>query len=129
MTEHQPTISQNVADTVESDKNDIWSTLDAKISETSSQMTTFSSAASAVKQYVDLPYLDRKRNPLEFWEEKKHLFPLLYKMACKYLCIPATSVPSERLFSKAGLLCNMRWNRLAPKKVDLILFLNSYRKL
>lgn len=47
-------------------------------------------------------------------------------MSLKYLSIPATSVPSERVFSKAGFVCNQRRNRLEPKKVDQILFLNAY---
>lgn len=123
-----PDVQSSPLDTIEKDQDDIWGILDKKISEAATQMTPFTSAASAVKQYVDIPYVDRKTNPLEFWETNKNLFPLLYKLAHKYLCIPATSVPSERLFSKAGLLCNDRRNRLAPKKVDQILFLNSFKK-
>lgn len=52
--------------------------------------------------------------------------PVLYKLAMKYLCIPATSVPSERVFSKAALICNQRRNRLEGKKIDQIIFLSSY---
>ncbi|CAK1597454.1 unnamed protein product [Parnassius mnemosyne] len=70
-------------------------------------------------------YGEQTCDPLQFWNEKKCLYPVLFKIAHKYLCIPATSVPSECLFSKTGILCNDRRNRLAPKKVDQILFLNS----
>ncbi|XP_055919485.1 E3 SUMO-protein ligase ZBED1-like [Eupeodes corollae] len=124
----QPSTSNAVTAETNDEDDEIWGVLDKKISETQTTITPFSSAAGMVKQYIDLEYLGRNKNPLEFWEEKRSLFPSLYKLAHKYLCIPATSVPSERLFSKAGLLCNERRNRLAPKKVDQILFLNSAKK-
>jgi len=46
-------------------------------------------------------------------------------MQLKYLCIPATSVPSERVFSITGLITNDRKNRLSSKNLDFIIFLNN----
>lgn len=100
------------------DDDDIWEDFDKKISETVTHQTPISSASIVLKQYLDLPYVDRKQNPLQFWKQRENIFPTLCRMAYKYLCIPATSVPSERLFSKAGLLTNQRRNRLMPKKVE-----------
>ncbi|KAH9628536.1 hypothetical protein HF086_001143 [Spodoptera exigua] len=107
------------------DKDDIWEVVDKKLMESSARLTPYASTAMMVKQYIELPYLDRKCDPLQFWNDKKCLFPQFSEIALKYLCIPASSVPSERLFSKAGILCNDRRNRLAPKKNDQILFLDS----
>ncbi|TWW78119.1 hypothetical protein D4764_11G0002400 [Takifugu flavidus] len=45
---------------------------------------------------------DRAEDPLKYWVAQKTLYPTLWKLACKYLCIPASSVPCERIFSKAG---------------------------
>ncbi|XP_036345286.1 zinc finger BED domain-containing protein 1-like [Rhagoletis pomonella] len=106
----------------------LWNYLDKKVQQQSNMATPTSSAIVKVKQYVQLPYLQRNMDPCEFWESRKIISKGLYKMSQKYLCIPATSVPSERVFSTAGLLCNNRRNRLEPKKVDQILFLNSHRK-
>ena len=51
-------------------------------------------------------------------------YSMLQHVAMKYLCIPGTSVPAERLFSKAGELVSARRNRLKPKHVNTYLFLN-----
>lgn len=66
-----------------------------------------------------------KSNPLEEWEKLKHAFPLLHKQALKYFSIVATSVPSERLFSKAGMTITQSRNRLLGKRVTKLLFLGS----
>ena len=58
-------------------------------------------------------------------EEHEKRFDLLSRLAKKYLCVPGTSVPSERLFSKAGELVSILRNRLKAKNVDIMLFLNK----
>ena len=79
-----------------------------------------------LKKLKSLPNLSRKENPLEWWENTgKTLFPSLYITAIKYLIIPATSVPSERIFSVAGSILTKKRNRLGAKNVNTILKLNS----
>jgi hypothetical protein len=53
---------------------------------------------------LSLPTLSKTdtSDPLKWWKEKKSSLPRLAKLACTYLAIPSTSVPSERLFSSAG---------------------------
>lgn len=120
-TPEETSINDNDADEVE----DLWSSFDKKMKNLTN-CAPITNAAVLIKQYVESDYLDRRSNPLKFWEDRKNTNPDLYKMAIKYLCVPATSVPAERVFSKAGLLCNQRRNRLDPEKVDQILFLNSF---
>ena len=55
-------------------------------------------------------------------------FPMLAKLAHRELGKPASSAPSERVFSKAGFVIQARRNRLAPSTVNNILFLHSYLK-
>lgn len=56
-----------------------------------------------IKGYLAAKRVDRGTDPLEWWANHGvSSFPLLSKVAFKYLIIPATSVPSERLFSTAG---------------------------
>jgi hypothetical protein len=42
----------------------------------------------------------------------------------KYFCIPATSAPSERVFSAAGYISSDRRNKLGNKLIDELIFLN-----
>lgn len=107
------------------DEDDLWKLFDNKVITETSCSTPTSSATIQVKQYLEMPLLHRKENPLDFWKKHSQTFPILCKLALKFLCVPATSVPSERVFSKAGFLCNQRRNRLAPKKLDEIIFLNK----
>ncbi|KAI9909614.1 hypothetical protein PsorP6_014455 [Peronosclerospora sorghi] len=51
--------------------------------------------------------------------------PRLAKLAKKVLCIPATSTPSERMFSSAGLTVTKKRNNLEGGKVATLCFLNG----
>ncbi|XP_033229764.1 zinc finger BED domain-containing protein 1-like [Belonocnema kinseyi] len=43
-----------------------------------------------------------KTDPIKWWVDNKSSYPLLTSIALRYITIMATSIPSERLFSKAG---------------------------
>ena len=45
-----------------------------------------------------------KTDVLTWWRNNRKLFPKLFKLVKVYLHIPATSVPSERIFSLAGYM-------------------------
>ena len=55
------------------------------------------------------------------------MYPTLYPIAMQHLSVVATSVPSERLFSKAGNICVHDRNRLSSKHLQQLLFLNSLK--
>ncbi|XP_017476029.1 PREDICTED: zinc finger BED domain-containing protein 4-like [Rhagoletis zephyria] len=49
-------------------------------------------------------------------------------LAKKYLCALASSVPCERIFSKAGQIVSDRRSRLSEKNTEMLLFLNTNEK-
>ncbi|KYN15224.1 hypothetical protein ALC57_12557 [Trachymyrmex cornetzi] len=56
--------------------------------------------------------------------------PTLYKVAKKILCTPdATSMPSERVFSIAGLLINNKKSSVCPSTVNKVIFIHDNYKL
>ena len=58
-------------------------------------------SSTEVTKYLNLPCISEEEKPLDYWK-KEDTFPVLSSLACKYLCIPASSGPVERLFSIAG---------------------------
>lgn len=103
----------------------LWKHFDSKLAQVKTTATPSVMVTLMIRQYLEMPHLERTKNPLDFWKKYKLTFPELYKISLKYLCVPATSVPAERVFSKTGLITNDRRNRLSPKNLDYIIFLNS----
>lgn len=76
-------------------------------------------------KYLQQPLINRSEDPLSWWKVHKVLYPRLFIMVKKRLCVPATSVPCERLFSKAGMVITDRRNRMLASKSSQVLFLNQ----
>lgn len=85
-------------------------------------------AKTEVNLYFTEPAIGATENLLCWWKKNEMKFPLLARLARKYLAIPATSAPAERLFSVAGLVLEEKRTNLKPNKVDKILFLFSNLK-
>jgi hypothetical protein len=67
--------------------------------------------------------------PLEWWAVHLHKFPLISKVARKFLCSPVTSASSERVFSVAGRVIEKRRNRLTGLNAENLIFLHeNWRK-
>ncbi|XP_069800972.1 E3 SUMO-protein ligase ZBED1-like [Dendropsophus ebraccatus] len=78
-----------------------------------------------LSSYLVSPLLDSEKNPLEWWRRHSVNFPLLSKVAKKYLCIPATSSSSERVFSSGGNIVTCLRSSLKPEKVNMLVFLSK----
>ena len=81
-------------------------------------------SAPEVDQYLTAPLLDfKKGNPFKWWQDNYHYYPILAKVARRYLPSPATSVHSERLFSGAGEVYDDKRSRLAPELAESLLLI------
>jgi len=56
-------------------------------------------------------------------------FPIMYKLARRYLAAPASSVYSDRIFSEAGNIYESKRNRLLPDRAENLVFLHNLQKL
>ena len=80
---------------------------------------------SELADYRTVPQLPLEADPLSFWRENESRFPNIAKLARKYLAIPASSAPSERVFSYAKLIQNrQRWS-LTPMHLEQAIFLKQ----
>ena len=78
-----------------------------------------------IQKYVKEPKADRDSEPLKFWKVKESSYPVLSRLAKKYLAIPATSVEAERRFSDLGNLLTKRRLSMTGANVNKQLFLKN----
>lgn len=65
---------------------------------------------------------------LGWWAEKERLYPNLARLAKKYLAIPASSVPSERIWSLAGNIVTKKRASIKSENLNMMIFLNHNDK-
>jgi len=59
---------------------------------------------------------------IQWWVQKQLVYPVVADATQQLLCIPATSVPSERLCSKTGDVITKKRNSLKPNTADRVIF-------
>ena len=60
---------------------------------------------------------------------KNRIYPNLYQLGLKYLSVPATTAPIERIFSQSGFIMRPHRSRLTGKNVCLLTFLKCNKVL
>ena len=74
-------------------------------------------------EYVNMK-VPKNTKMLQFWCDNSKVLPNMSKAACRVLCIPASSVANERVFSTAGRLLEKHRTTLSPNTVNNLLFLH-----
>ena len=81
-----------------------------------------------IDHYMSLPYCESD-NILKWWKTQSGSLLTLAKLARYYLCIPASSSKSERVFSCAGNVVTAKRSRLQASKVEMIVVLKQNKSL
>lgn len=79
------------------------------------------SAPHELPVYLRSPCLEDDANPLLFWKINEHNFPNLAALARKYLAIPASSAPVERIFTVASEMFRPERRYLSDKTFEELL--------
>jgi hypothetical protein len=75
-------------------------------------------------EYLNEPNEPEDSNPYLWWNSNQAKYPTIAQVARAHLGIQATSVASERLFSKCGLVVSDRRASLSAQHVEQIVFLS-----
>lgn len=89
---------------------------------------TASTTFPEIVQYLAEKAEDRKVDPVQWWKLNGHRFPTLARMAQDYLAVPASSVPSEQIFSQAGDIITKKRNRMLDTSCSSLLLIKSWMK-
>ena len=87
------------------------------------QLTPQQKVKQEIDQFLTHPQPDISDDPLIWWKSESVRYPVLAKLAQKFLCLCATSVPSERVFSCGGNIVTDKRTCLKLEKVDSLVFL------
>ena len=77
-----------------------------------------------LQRYNSIKAINLESNPLVWWSNNCSSYPLLSKMALRYLSCPPSSVESERLFSHGGNVITTNRARLGPEFSSRLIFSN-----
>ncbi|XP_063902930.1 E3 SUMO-protein ligase ZBED1-like [Zophobas morio] len=113
---------------VSDNSNDIWNIHENLVVSKESRISDVNSGnglPTELKQYLDQSIIARNDDPIQYFKQLKIAFPELYKIATKYLSVVGTSVPCERLFSRAGEILADKRSRLTGPHLSNLIFLSS----
>ena len=118
-------LSQLLGKRQHSDSESDESECDGKASHKRSTVSFETKLQTETMLYFTEDALDLESDPLHWWKANSYRYPHLAALARRYLCIPATSVSSERVFSAAGLLVSKLRASLSSSNIDAAVFLNK----
>ena len=77
----------------------------------------------ALLSYWDEPRISQNADPFIYWQQNENKHPEVFLIAKAAFSCPSGSVDSERLFSTAGNVINVRRTRLNPENAEDQIFL------
>ncbi|XP_067284076.1 zinc finger BED domain-containing protein 4-like [Pseudorasbora parva] len=127
-TEQQNTAAAPLPPPQETQESLVWGDFDEQVAGLVTRSSSSTEALLEIRSYSEEPLLARSSNPLLWWQNRSLIYPKLTQVMLERLCLVATSVPSERVFSKVGQIISDRRSRISPSKARQLMFLNANLK-
>ena len=70
-------------------------------------------------RFLEEDEIDVHESALDWWMKNDKKYPKVARLARKFLCVPASSSPSERAFSESGQVADQRRSSLTPDNVNM----------
>lgn len=93
-----------------------------QITATSTTLTQRQAVENELSSYLLSVTINSDANSLLWWKEHEMIYPALSNLAKTYLVMPATSSPSEQVFSCSGNIVTCYRASLKPEAVDRLVF-------
>ena len=128
-----PIKRQHLDDSTVANTSKVWECM-AEILEDSGELTddvnVVGEIEGMVNAYLKEPLISYQvGNPYLWWRDNGQRYPVLTKVARRYLSAPPTSVSSERVFSGAGNIYDDHRCRLTAEKAEMLLTIKYNLKL
>jgi len=123
-----PALSERINVEMNQNKDSIWNEFDTEVNDIIQSRDLTAVIINEVDKYLQEPLIPRTADPLKWWNENKNIYSTLFIIMKRRLCVQASSVPSERVFSKGGQIVTEKRSRLTSKRVEQIIFLNCNLK-
>ena len=89
---------------------------------------SFIEAKCEVALYCEEGVDPEDSDTLKYWTNNRKKFPLLSRLARKFLCIPASSATLERVFSTAGNAVSERRTSLSIDNIEMLVYMKENMK-
>ena len=89
--------------------------------------TSLNTCDKEVQDYIESPCLPEDANPLEYWLDNQSKYPTLALLAKRYLSVPASSAPVERLFSIGGKILRNERCSMSDRTFERLMFVKNNR--
>ena len=103
----------------------VWGDFDVQVTGLVSHISLSTEATLEVRSFLQEALIPRSSNPRTWWKSRCVIYQRLTHLMMEKLCVVATSVSSECVFSKMGQLISERRSRLSASKVQKLMFLNA----
>uniref|UniRef100_A0A8D0G757 Zinc finger BED-type containing 4 n=1 Tax=Sphenodon punctatus TaxID=8508 RepID=A0A8D0G757_SPHPU len=103
-------------------EDNIWSLM-ADVKKTKDLKEKAKLPEEMVLSYLEEEVLEHNCDPLTYWNFKKSSWPVLSKLAVRFLGCPPSIVPSERLFSTSNENSSFNQSRLMMEHFEKLIFL------
>lgn len=120
-------ISPDKPKEIQQNKSKIWAFHASLDNQAESHFLTKSSLNVELKQFIDQKRIEIENCAIRFWKSMSLTFRLLHKYGIKFTSLIGSSIPSERVFSFAGLVKTNLRTRLTGEHLNRLVFLGTIK--